>query len=102
MKQQSQPQQQQQDQKPKIGQGRASAMFRAGFKELSSIVPAFPDSVKPVEEMGLVGNKLPHEVYTERHQMDRTQGRMQPNHDQHTHQPQQNAPTIDDILALSM
>ncbi len=43
-------------------------MFRAGLKELSQIMPAFPDSVKPVEEMGLAGNALPQEVFQARHE----------------------------------
>ncbi|MEZ6063897.1 MAG: hypothetical protein R3C19_26415 [Planctomycetaceae bacterium] len=106
MKQQPQPGQQ----GPKIGQGHASAMFRAGLKELSAILPAFPDSVRPVEEMGLAGNTLPQEVYNDRHPKNQQQ---QPGHDQPTHQPsmnhqaadhqpEQHSPTIDDTFELSM
>lgn len=53
-----------------IGSGHASAMFRAGLKELSSILPAFPESVKPVEEMGLAGNALPQEVFESKHEQE--------------------------------
>jgi hypothetical protein len=53
--------------KPKIGKGHAQAMRRAGLKELAQILPAFPDSVKPVEEPGLFGNPVSHEVYEQRH-----------------------------------
>ncbi len=56
------------DQKPKLGEGHVQAMGRAGLKELSQILPAFPDSVKPVEEPGLAGNPVSHEVYQQRHQ----------------------------------
>ena len=100
MKQQSHPD----PQGPKIGDGHASAMFRAGLKELSQILPAFPDGVKPVEEMGLAGNTLPQEVYNDRH----PKNQHQPGHDQPVfdaslnHQPQQNLPTIDDTFELSM
>ena len=51
---------------PKIGQGHASAMARSGIKELSQILPAFPDSVKPIEEYGLWGNNLPQEIFEEK------------------------------------
>src|SRR5579885_3406354 len=50
--------------KPKIGEGHAAAMFRAGLKELAQILPAFPDSVRPVEEPGLAGNATP-QIITE-------------------------------------
>lgn len=53
--------------KAKIGQTHAEGMFRAGLKELTQILSAFPDGVKPVEEVGLAGNALPQEVYQERH-----------------------------------
>ena len=55
---------------PKMGATHAPAMFRAGLKELASILPAFPDSVKPVEEMGLAGNALPQEVYKSKHEQE--------------------------------
>lgn len=44
------------------------AFGRAGVKELAQILPAFPDSIKPVEEPGLAGNPVSHEVYQQRHQ----------------------------------
>lgn len=46
----------------KIGQGAAQAMLRVGLKELGQILPAFPESVRPVEEPGLPGNLTPQEV----------------------------------------
>lgn len=52
--------------KPKFGQTHASAMGRAGLKELSSILPAFPESVQPVEEYGLYGTVLPSDVANSR------------------------------------
>lgn len=59
-----------QPQAPKIGASHAAAMARAGLKELASILPAFPQSVKPVEEMGLAGNALPQEVYKSKHEKE--------------------------------
>jgi hypothetical protein len=60
-----QPEPQRQEQaKPKIGEGHAAAMFRAGLKELAQILPAFPDGVRPVEESGLAGNATP-QIITE-------------------------------------
>lgn len=32
------------------------AWFRQGLKELSNIFPAFPSSIRPVEEIGMMGN----------------------------------------------
>jgi hypothetical protein len=52
----------------KIGQGHLAAMGRSGLKELASILPAFPESVRPVEEMGLFGNALPQEIYEDTNQ----------------------------------
>ena len=41
----------------KIGEGHAAAMGRAGFKELSQALVAFPESnIRPVEEPGTFGN----------------------------------------------
>lgn len=51
---------------PKIGAGHGQAVLRAGHKELTQILPAFPDSIKPVEEPGLFGNPVAHEVFMER------------------------------------
>ena len=50
---------------PKIGEGHVAAMGRAGLKELSQILPAFPEGVRPVEEAGLVGNPTPQIVTAE-------------------------------------
>ncbi|APZ94551.1 hypothetical protein [Fuerstiella marisgermanici] len=47
---------------PKIGQGHAAAMMRLGGKELSNVLPAFPESIQPVEEYGLFGTQLPSEI----------------------------------------
>lgn len=54
----------------KIGATHADGMLRIGFKELAQILPAFSDSVKPVDDPALFGNKLPMEVYRERHGHD--------------------------------
>jgi hypothetical protein len=49
--------------KPKIGAGHASAMFRAGSKEVAQALVALPTStIRPVEEPGLAGNLTPTEV----------------------------------------
>ena len=34
----------------------AYAFTRQGAKEIAQVLPAFPDSVKPVEELGTLGN----------------------------------------------
>jgi len=50
-------------QKMKIGAGHLAAMGRAGLKELSQALVAFPDNnIRPVEEPGLVGNLTPQEI----------------------------------------
>jgi len=49
--------------RPKIGAGALAAWVRAGAKEISQIIPAFPDSVKVVEEPGLPGNLTSVEVF---------------------------------------
>ena len=54
----------------KSGATHVPAVIRAGLKELAQILPAFPDSVKPVEELGLFGNALPQEVYKARHDVE--------------------------------
>lgn len=54
----------------KIGAGHAEAMFRAGLKELAQALPAFPESVRPVEEPGLVGNPTPQEVVRDKQSYD--------------------------------
>jgi hypothetical protein len=36
----------------KYGQGASPAFVRVGLKELAQILPAFPESVRPVEEPG--------------------------------------------------
>ncbi len=56
-------------QKPKIGAGHGMAMLRSGFKEIGQVLPAFPDSMKVVEEYGLFGNTLPQEVYDQKQSM---------------------------------
>ncbi len=42
----------------KFGEGALLAMGRMGIKELAQALPAFPDSIRPVEEPGAVGQ--PH------------------------------------------
>lgn len=54
--------------KAKIGEGHAYASGRQGLKELAQILPAFPESVQPVEEPGLVGNPVSREVYEQKHE----------------------------------
>jgi hypothetical protein len=49
--------------KPKIGAGHLAAWVRAGGKEISQALVAFPNgSIQPVEEPGLVGNLTPQEI----------------------------------------
>lgn len=50
----------------KIGAGHLGAMARSGAKELAQILPAFPDSVKPVEELGAFGNPTQLDVNQEK------------------------------------
>lgn len=38
------------------------AQFRQGAKELAQVLPAFGDSIRPVEEMGLPGNPTPQSI----------------------------------------
>lgn len=55
----------------KIGAGHVQAMVRAGAKELTQILPAFPaHSVQPVEEPGLAGNLTPQEIVHGKSQYD--------------------------------
>lgn len=51
------------DRGPPIGAGALAASFRQGPKELAPVLPAFPDSVRVIEEPGAVGNPVPLEVY---------------------------------------
>jgi len=60
-----------QPQNEKVGQGVLQAMLRLGSKELAQILPAFPDSVKPIEEPGALGNLTPQEVVNQKHGRDR-------------------------------
>lgn len=53
-----------QQHQPKIGAGALAAAGRQGLKELAQIVPAFPDSVRAVEEPGQIGNPTPQEVFS--------------------------------------
>ncbi len=46
----------------KIGQGHLKAFIRQGAKELAQALPALPQSIKTVEEPGLVGNTTQQEV----------------------------------------
>ena len=40
------------------------ALVRQGARELSQVLPAFPDSnIRPVEEPGQIGNPTPQEVF---------------------------------------
>lgn len=57
--------------KPKIGQGSLKAAGRQGGKEIGQAVPAFPDSIRVVEEAGTIGNPVPHEVAKQTGAIDR-------------------------------
>jgi len=46
----------------KIGAGALKAAMRMGFKELAQALPAFPDSMRPVEEPGALGNITPQQA----------------------------------------
>ena len=48
---------------PKIGQGHVQGFFRQGGKEVAQALPAFPDSIRPVEEPGLFGNPVSQTIY---------------------------------------
>jgi hypothetical protein len=52
--------------KEKWGAGHAKAWFRQGNKEIAQALPAFPDSIRVVEEPGLAGNPTPQEVVKEK------------------------------------
>jgi len=41
------------------------AAFRQGTKEIAQILPAFPDSIRPVEEPGTLGNPTSQMVTNE-------------------------------------
>ncbi len=38
------------------------AALRQGSKELAQALPAFPDSIRPIEEPGMMGNPTPQQV----------------------------------------
>ncbi len=42
------------------------ASFRQGMKEFAQVIPAFHDSIRPVEELGTMGNPTQLEVNRER------------------------------------
>jgi hypothetical protein len=50
---------------PKLGEGSLAAFVRQGLKELAQALPAFPDSIRPVEEPGMFGNPTPQIVTQE-------------------------------------
>jgi len=43
-----------------------AASGRQGLKEVAQVLPAFPDSVRPVEELGTLGNPTQLEVNMEK------------------------------------
>lgn len=53
-----------------IGTGHAEAWLRGGLTELSQVLPAFPESIQPIQEYGLFGTALPQEVFEQRHALD--------------------------------
>lgn len=46
----------------KIGEGALKAWARQGHKEISAIIPAFPDSIRVVEEPGMLSNPTSYDV----------------------------------------
>ena len=62
------------DEKRKIGEGSLKAWARMGHKELSAIVPAFPDSMRVVEEPGMPSNSTSYEVSKQRGVVQDKQG----------------------------
>lgn len=38
------------------------AWMRQGLKEVAQVLPAFPESVRPIEELGTLGNPTPQMV----------------------------------------
>lgn len=50
----------------KIGAGHLAAMARMGLKESAQVLPAFPESVRPVEELGAFGNPTQLDVNQEK------------------------------------
>ena len=42
--------------------GPLQAAWRQGLKELGAVLPAFPESVRPIEEPGTLGNPTPQMV----------------------------------------
>lgn len=61
-------------QKPKVGAGWGKAAVRQGAKEVAQVLPAFPESVRVVEEPGTPGNPTPQEVASERRQVEPEMG----------------------------
>ena len=49
-----------------IGQGALDASLRLGLKELGQILPAFPESIQPIEEPGAFGNLTPQEIVAQK------------------------------------
>lgn len=50
----------------KIGEGSLKAWARQGHKEISAVIPAFPDSMRVVEEPGMPSNPTSFEVTQQR------------------------------------
>lgn len=50
----------------KIGAGQLQGFLRQGHKEIAQALPAFPDSMRTVEEPGMVGNLTPQEVVADK------------------------------------
>ena len=53
-----------------IATGHSEAWLRGGLTEIAEVLPAFPDSVRPISEYGLFGTALPQEVFEQRHALD--------------------------------
>lgn len=55
---------------PKLGASHFGGMWRLGLSEIGQITAAFPESVQPTNELGLLGTALPQDVYESRHQRE--------------------------------
>jgi len=58
-------------QEQKFGQGALQAALRLGSKELTPYLAAFPDSIRPIEEPGALGNLTPQEIVNQKQGRDR-------------------------------
>ncbi len=57
----------------KIGSGALAAFVRQGAKETAQVLPAFPDSMRVVEEPGALGNPTQVEIFQAKQGLDSVQ-----------------------------